>query len=226
MLKAAKSKWFERIFAVYNRNLLRRRFHSFRVRGLAGLANGSPAEPLIICANHSSWWDGLAAFELSRAAGLDAYVMMEEKQLKDLSLFRKLGAFSVVREDARRAYGSVKYAAGLLKADPGRTLWIFPQGEIAPYGRRPLGFYHGISKVIELAGPCRVACAAMRYEFFGDHKPEIAVKIGAASKASAEGRAAVKSLTAGLESSLQDEMDRLQDDLLSGDFREYREILR
>ena len=100
MLTAKKSAVFERVFAVYNRNLLNRRFHSLNVCGLENLTERNAQLPLIIYANHSSWWDGLAAFEISRAARLDSYMMMEEKQLKKLFPFRLLGAFSVVREKA------------------------------------------------------------------------------------------------------------------------------
>lgn len=173
MLKAAKNRWFESLFAVYNTNLLRRRFHSFRFRGLDNLTNPRSGLPLIIFANHSSWWDGLAAFQISRAGGLDSYVMMEERHLRRYFLFRGLGAFSIVREDPRAAYRSLEYASGLLREDGGRSLWMFPQGKIVPAGRRPLGFYPGIAKLLEMTGPCRVVPVVFRYEFEGDFKPSV-----------------------------------------------------
>ena len=115
MLKANKSAWFEKIFAVYNRNLFKRRFHSLHVSGMEFLDKKDAEIPLIIYANHSGWWDGLVVFEICRQAKLDFYVMMEEKQLKNLFLFRKLGAFSVVRENARKAMESINYAVELLE---------------------------------------------------------------------------------------------------------------
>src|SRR5215210_7489129 len=101
MLEANKSLWFEKIFGVYNRNLFKRRFNSLQVSGLNLLKEKEDKTPLIIYANHSSWWDGLVAFQISFQCGLDSYIMMEEKHLKKLRLFRKLGAFSIVRENAR-----------------------------------------------------------------------------------------------------------------------------
>ncbi len=87
MLKANKSFWFEKIYAVYNRNLFNRRFNSLQVSGLKFLKDKEEKMPLIIYANHSSWWDGLTAFQISRQAGLDSFIMMEEMQLKNCRFF-------------------------------------------------------------------------------------------------------------------------------------------
>ena len=178
MLTAEKSRWFEKLYAAYNRNLLKRRFNSLRVCGLEHITAKNPQTPLIVYANHSSWWDGIAAFQISQAAKLDFFVMMEEKQLKNLFLFRRLGAFSVVRENPRSAVESLNYAANLLKTDAHRTLWIFPQGETLPNDSRPLRFYRGFAKIAEKTGRCSMSAAAIRYEFLGNYKPDIFVKIG------------------------------------------------
>jgi 1-acyl-sn-glycerol-3-phosphate acyltransferase len=177
MLEANKSIWFEKIFAVYNRNLLNRRFNSLQVSGLKLLQNKKEKEPLIIYANHSSWWDGLVAFQISHHTGLDSYIMMEEKQLKKLPLFRKLGAFSIIRENGREALKSINYATQLLRQDTARTLWIFPQGEIMPNDFRPFRFYNGLARIILSLEKCSVCSLAIRYEFLSEYKPDIFVKI-------------------------------------------------
>jgi chlorobactene lauroyltransferase len=229
MLEARKSRWFEEIFAVYNRNLLRRRFHSLRVSGLDFLRNRNDALPLLVYANHSSWWDGLVAFELSRVARLDSFMMMEEKQLKKLFLFRRLGAFSVVRENPRKALKSIEYAANLLKENPPphrRTLWIFPQGEILPNDKRPLNFYGGVSRLIEKAG-CAVAGApfAIRYEFLDEFKPEIFVKIGAPQLIPVDKTFDAKALTGAFERRLTETLDALKSDVTAKAFDDYEKIV-
>ena len=95
MLTAKKSAWFEKVFAIYCRHLFKRKFHAFRVLGFDLFGQIDKSLPLVIYCNHSSWWDGLVAFEISNRLKMDSFVMMEEKQLKNLPLFRKLGAFSV-----------------------------------------------------------------------------------------------------------------------------------
>lgn len=180
MLKANKSRLFETLFAVYNRNLFRRRFAALRVQGIENLQNRESDLPLVLYANHSSWWDGLVAFEIGRAARLDHFLMMEEKQLKQLFLFRRLGAFSVVRENPRQSLRSINYAVEILKEKPNRALWIFPQGEILPNEARPLRFYQGLARIVEKTGECIAVPVAMRYEFLGKFKPAAFAKIGKA----------------------------------------------
>ena len=224
MLKANKSRVFEEIFALYNRNLLRRRFQGFHIDGLRFLQVKDEESPLIVYANHSSWWDGLVAFEISRLAGLDAFIMMEEKQLRKLFLFRLLGAFSVVRDVPREAARSIAYAVELLQEKPQRTLWIFPQGEILPNDARPLGFYRGLAKIVEKTGRCQVACLALRYEFLGGYKPEVFVKIGR-PKPQDSGRVnSAKSLTDDFAEELTAILDQLKDEVISGKIADYERV--
>lgn len=177
MLVAKKSRWFEEIFAVYNRNLIKRRFHSLSVSGFENLQEKTDETPLLIYANHTSWWDGLIAFELSRKARLDSFLMMEEENLRRLFLFRKLGVFSVSKKP-RITIESLNYAADLLKTDSKRAVWIFPQGKIFPNDARPIRFYKGAAKIIEKVGKCLSLPVTFRYEHLGNFKPEIFVKIG------------------------------------------------
>jgi 1-acyl-sn-glycerol-3-phosphate acyltransferase len=223
MLEAKKSRWFEEIFAVYSRNLFRRRFRSLNVSGLDFLRNLN--QPLLVYANHSSWWDGFVAFRISRAARLDSFLMMEEKQLKKLSAFRRLGAFSVVREKPREAAKSIGYAANLLKENSNRTLWIFPQGEILPNDERPLNFYHGVARIIEKVGGGFAAPLAIRYEFRGEFKPEIFVKIGEPQLIATAKNFDAKTLTGQFEQILTAVLDELKNDVLTANLQNYKNIL-
>ncbi len=220
MLEAKKSQWFERIFQIYNRNLLKRRFHSIRV---LGLDNFVKVNSNIIYANHSSWWDGLIAFEISKALRADSFIMMEEKQLRNLSLFRRLGAFSVVRENPRQAVKSLNYAVNLLKEKPSRTLWIFPQGKILPNDSRPILFYNGLARIIERVADCSAVPLAIRYEFLNEYKPEIFVKIGESDSFN-EIDFNSKKLTRNFESRISKTLDELKNDVVSQNFANYKKI--
>lgn len=225
MLEAYKSRVFEEIFAVYNRQLLKRRFHSFHVSGLDFLLNKPLNLPLIIYCNHSSWWDGLLAFQLSRNANLNSFVMMEEKHLKRLFLFRRLGAFSVVREKPKQALQSINYAARLLLDNPKRTLWIFPQGEILPNDLRPISFFGGLSKIIEKVKNCSVASLSMRYEFLGEYKPQIFVRIEKPENISIAAKPEIKQMTADFAEKLTKNLDQLKTDVINQNFEGYINIL-
>lgn len=221
MLEASKSKLFEKLFSFYNTNLLKRRFHSFQIKGLANLLERDTSLPLIIYANHSSWWDGLAAFQISQKAKLDIFVMMEEKQLKSLFLFRKLGAFSVDRENNRSAVKSLKYAIKLLSGS-NSTLWIFPQGKILPNDIRPFHFYRGIQKIIQELDRCLAVSITFRYEFLNEYKPQLFANIGIPEEYCSENFSMDKNH---FPNKTSIGLDELKNDILLNQFDEYEEII-
>lgn len=178
MITAQKSRLFEKIFLAYTKNLFWRRFKKLKITGLENLHERDQNLPLILYANHSSWWDPLVAFVINQEAGLDAFGMMEEKNLQKLKFFRRIGAFSVVRENPREAVKGIRYIVQLLKEKPNRAVWIFPQGEIQPSQIRPLKFYNGAAKIIQQTGKCFAAPVAMRYEFREDFKPVAFAQVG------------------------------------------------
>jgi 1-acyl-sn-glycerol-3-phosphate acyltransferase len=224
MLKANKSRLFETLFAVYNRNLFRRRFAALRVQGIENLQNRKSNLPLVLYANHSSWWDGLVAFEIGHAARLDHFLMMEEKQLKQLFLFRRLGAFSVVRQNPRKSLRSINYTVEILKEKPNRALWIFPQGEILPNDARPLHFYQGLARIVEKTGECLAVPVAMRYEFLGEFKPAAFVKIGRV-EVFANGKNA-KQLTEGFSTQLTEALDELKTKIAAEKLNDFTDLLK
>ena len=225
MLEAKKSALFEKIFAVYNRSLFRRRFNSLQISGLNFIKKTEENSPLLIYANHSSWWDGLVACEIARRARLDSFVMMEEKQLRKLRFFRWLGAFSVVREKPRQALKSIAYASAILREKPNRAVWIFPQGEIFPNDIRPLRFFNGLTKIIEKTGDCRAVPIAMRYEFLGEFKPDIFIKIGAPELIKIDENFRYKSLTESFEKQLTETLNDLKTQILFEKTDDYRNLI-
>ncbi|HEX8493708.1 MAG TPA: lysophospholipid acyltransferase family protein [Pyrinomonadaceae bacterium] len=224
MLTARKSGWFERVFAIYNRSLIARRFEGLRVAGLEHLREREQDVPLLLYANHSSWWDGLAAFQLGHVCGLEQYAMMEERQLREYPFHRKLGAFGVVRENAREAVRSIEYAGGLLKKT-GRTLWIFPQGLTLPNDVRPLLLYAGAARIVERVGLADTAPVAIRYEFLEDYRPEALVRVGPVSRVAVEENFSAKQLTGIFTERLTNALDAVRADIIAGDLDGYEEIV-
>lgn len=181
--------------------------------------------PILIYANHPSWWDGYMAFVLAdehwRCAG---YLMMEEAQLVRYGFFRYCGVFSVDRHDPREGMRSIAYAATLLKNHPGRVLWIFPQGAITPNDRRPLTTYSGAAHIAKRAAPVRCIPMALRFEFFGEQRPEALIRLGASHIVA--DAADAKALHQELEQRLRVEVDQLREDTINGATASYRTILQ
>lgn len=181
--------------------------------------------PILIYANHPSWWDGYMAFLLAdehwRCAG---YLMMEEAQLARYGFFRYCGVFSVDRGDPREAMRSVAYAATLLSHRPGRVLWIFPQGEITPNDRRPLTTYSGAAHIAKRAASVRCLPMALRFEFLGEQRPEALIRLGPSHVVA--GDTDVKALHHEMDQRLLAEVDQLREDTIKGATASYRTILQ
>ncbi|HZU02608.1 MAG TPA: hypothetical protein VFA10_23270, partial [Ktedonobacteraceae bacterium] len=86
---------------------LRKYFDRVLFRMRTERAEEQASLPLIICANHSSWWDGYVAAVVERALSVDTYLMMEEAQLSRYFFFRWAGCFSVNRHNPRSALQSL-----------------------------------------------------------------------------------------------------------------------
>ncbi len=225
MLPANKQKWFERIFAVYNRNLIWRNFSAWRVANFEFFEQRDRQIPLLVYANHSSWWDGLFAFQLCWEAKADIYAMMEEKNLLEHKFHRKLGAFSVIRENPRDAVKSINYAAEILREKENRLVWIFPQGKISPNDTRPIGFFNGLSRIVEKVGRIETVPLAFRYEFLGEYKAEMLTKIGKSEIIEVDKNFNAKRQTEIFAENLTETLDEIGKDILANDFNKYRTLI-
>jgi 1-acyl-sn-glycerol-3-phosphate acyltransferase len=122
MLKARKSRPFDQLFLHYNQSwLLRRHFHFVGIRGKLDAGDGGG---VLYVMNHSSWWDGLLAYQAfrTRASG-DHYVMMAERQLRQFKFFCRLGAYSIDKSTPQAMIASLRYTVRLLQE--GKRVWIW-----------------------------------------------------------------------------------------------------
>ncbi|MCC8087744.1 MAG: lysophospholipid acyltransferase family protein [Rikenellaceae bacterium] len=113
----------------------------------------SPAEagdyPLLMLANHFSWWDGFIQYRLnSQIFGRKLYVMMLEEQLRKHIIMNRCGCFSI-RKSSRSMIDSMKYASGLM-TDPKNMVLIFPQGEIGSLYHDRIRFQSGVQYLMKL----------------------------------------------------------------------------
>lgn len=209
------------IYRTLVRPSLRRSFNRIALSAPSG--EQWPDLPLLCYSNHVSWWDGYLAFFLTRERWhLDSYLMMEEPQLRRYRFFQRCGCFSVDRHDPREGLRSVVYAAHLLHKRPGRVLWIFPQGEITPNDRRPIRTYAGAAHIARRTTPVCCVPVALRFEFFGEQRPDALVRIGPPHIVE-DGD--VKAIHAEMDRRLLDEVDGLRLDTLNGATKAYRTVM-
>ncbi len=199
----------------------------FRMRG--SYPEEQRGLPLIICANHSSWWDGYVAVLVERYLNVDGYLMMEEAQLRRYFFFTWAGCFSVDRHNARSAMESVQYAAHLLKQRPGRMVWLFPQGEIQPNDFRPLTFFSGAAHIARLTSPSLLCPLAIRIEHLAEQRPDLFISMGeplliTPEEASKPGFS--KRYTREMEQRVTHELDQLHNDVTASNLAGFTPLLR
>ncbi|MBU3700361.1 MAG: hypothetical protein FGM33_10210 [Candidatus Kapabacteria bacterium] len=153
---------------------LRRHFSRGFIAGeehLESVKDAVDGIPTIIVSTHGSWWDAAAAITIAFCRhSLDMDGMMEYRQLSRYRFFSRLGIFSVIREDAKSAMKSLRYAAGRIRGT-NRILWMYPQGELIHQDVDRIDCEPGVGILTHLVGPCRILPVAMRYEMLREQRP-------------------------------------------------------
>ncbi len=181
--------------------------------------------PLILYCTHGGWWDAAATIVLSlRILHLDAYGMMEDKQLEKYRFFRKIGMFSVNRSDPRSALSSLHYCADLLR-NTSQSLWIFPQGQLVPQDHRPIVCESGIGILAKLLGEAYFVPVALRYDFLREQRPEMFVRIGTPDYIVWDKDKSVRAITEFFTQRLTQEWDVLHHDIHGQTNQDYRIFL-
>lgn len=197
-----KSAWFTRFFARHAQGRIRRTFGRVLVAGLPELREVTARQPVLVIANHTTWWDPLVAIWLTNfELDVDSYAMMDATNLRRLPFFEKVGAFGVDRADPKSGAAAVRAAARLL-ARPGRLVWIYPEGEErSPHAA--LALERGAAAVARVARDAVVVPIATRFVFAAEEAPELWIDVGAPLPAERDLAIAVerqtRAIAAGLE---------------------------
>lgn len=172
MIRAQRSGWRSALARWYVRAKVRGFFRGVWARGPAPAADIS----LLAYANHPGFWDGFILQALAERWGLEPYCMVEEQNLLRFPFLARLGAFSIRPGDAGSSRESFRYACQLLER-PGRVLFVFPEGRLAPWAGGPLELRRGFEVLARRSGvPC--VPVALRYAFFESERPDALVSVG------------------------------------------------
>jgi 1-acyl-sn-glycerol-3-phosphate acyltransferase len=213
VIAARKSPLFTRWFAGHAERRIFGAFSEVRACGLDELARCAAERPVLVVSNHTAWWDPLLILYLAvRVLRLDAYAMMDAKNLRSHPFFGKVGAFGVDLDDPADGARAIRYGAKLLDR-PGRLVWVFPQGREVPVTARPLGFRRGSAEIARVAKGACVVPAALRYEQGGHPQPGIYVAFGAPIEPDRE----VARATRTQEDGVAIQLGRIDAALISGD---------
>ncbi len=171
MIKAKHNKALVLFFDILFMFLIRKNFRKMQIIHDLGPDKG----PVLLIANHFSWWDGFIAQRVNNLVfKRKMHVMMLEEELQERPFLRKLGAFSI-RKGSRGALDSLHYASEILTR-PQNLLLLFPQGRFESTHRYPVNFEKGWFRILEKApANTRIVFMASLCDYFEYRKPSLNV---------------------------------------------------
>jgi 1-acyl-sn-glycerol-3-phosphate acyltransferase len=135
--------------------------------------------PLILCGNHSYEWDAmLVAYIAEILLKRDCFAMVKSTSMQRYKFLRTVGCFEMDASDPYKANASISYAANLIRDQEKRSLIIFPQGDIQPWGKRPLGFQPGFSYVARKIKNGAVLPIGIKFERVVSNHPNVFISVG------------------------------------------------
>lgn len=173
-IPAKESPIFIKVFRLYTKLLFKRRFKKVWLK--------QEYEPCSQCKtvyflNHHSWWDGLIPLMLNEYRfRQQARAIMEDKQMKTYPLFQKIGAFSIDRDNPRKAISSLRYALESFKRDKA-SLFIYPEGTITPVGSK-MNFEDGLAWLHDKLMDVDFVPVGVHMHTIRHDKPELYLHVG------------------------------------------------
>ncbi len=167
--------WFFRYIA---RIYFRGHFTAVRISNAHHLASADSG-PLIVYANHASWWDPMIevilAYRLMRSR--NHYAPMNLIGLERHSILKKIGVFGIDKGTARGGLIFLRTSLAIL-AQKG-VIWLTPQSRFADARERPLNFSRGIAQLAtRCTGGCTLVPLAVEYVFWDERRPEALIHVG------------------------------------------------
>ncbi len=225
MIPAGKPAFYAPYAARYVRRYLERSFHAIHLLGEPPNLADDGHTPLLVCLNHSSWWDVMVPCYLEDLYfHWERYGVMDEEQLKRYRLFSGLGMIGVDRATLQGAREFLDYAEGLLNNER-RALWLTPQGAmLSPYVR-PMRFQPGVAHLAQRLGRFHLLRIALNYEFWDEKRPEAFVSFSPIELIEAGKEFNRKEFLHRQESALSSQLDTLLTAVQSRDHSQFQTIL-
>ncbi len=173
ILKAKHHKIIFGFFKWYTNRQIKKHFAGVNIVGQFNDKN----MPILLVANHISWWDGFWALYVNQKIfKRNFYFMMLYQHLKKHWYFNYCGGFSV-KKNSKSIIQTIDYTVGLLKNFKNLVL-VFPQGKINSMHNNNFIFDAGIYHILKKAGSnVQVIFLAFFIDYLSQKKPTLTVYI-------------------------------------------------
>ncbi|MEM0927183.1 MAG: lysophospholipid acyltransferase family protein [Planctomycetota bacterium] len=167
------AKWFIDGFHRFLRRYLRRHFHCIAVdRASRPVSETGGERPLILFANHPSWWDPLIAQYLNRTLfdNRTFYAPIDAEALEQYKVFERLGFFGVRLSSKSGAAAFLANSRDVLDR-PSAALWITPEGQFSDVRDHTTPLMPGLAHLCHRSDDADVMAVALEYAFWDERLP-------------------------------------------------------
>ncbi|TWU17683.1 hypothetical protein Pla52o_48980 [Novipirellula galeiformis] len=178
--RPAVSGWLQEGFHRFLTPYLRRHFHSIAItRDSWNVSLIPEQEPLVVIANHPSWWDPLAAHYLNRRLfpQRQFFAPIDAAALEQYRVFAKLGFYGVTMNSTAGATAFLQQSRAILMSQ-GTSLWLTPEGRFADVRDHAATLMPGTAHLCSRMQHGWVLPIALEYAFWEERLPECLCKIG------------------------------------------------
>jgi len=177
MIVSRRKEIVFRFVLFWVRRALRKHFHAIHLEGLEHLQAVPLSQPVIIVANHHTWWDGFFAALLAGETPLRKYhVVQEERHLQRYLFFRYAGVFGIDLSRPAASLPGLRHALQIL-AQPRNVVWIFPEGLLTS-PTAPFQIRGGAELLAKKSGAAILPCY-LRVAGRGESRPAALIRLGA-----------------------------------------------
>jgi len=216
---ALRSERMMRFFDVAFARSLAGSFQALRVSRRA-TPDYPAGRPLVLLANHPSWWDAVLFMLLLRRLfpGRPAFFPMDAVAFEKYRFMRRIGVFGVEQDQARGAVRFLRTAKQVVSHDPSHMLWMNAAGRFADVRERPVPLAAGALRLAEHVPPgALIGTLAFEYTHWTEKRGEALAAFGPAVPAGELAAMDRASREARLRAMLTGTMDLLAEDAITRD---------
>ena len=219
--------WFQGGFHAFLGTYLCRNFHSISIsnEGWQPLVLTNDG-PLIVYANHPSWWDPLIAHFVNHTLfqPRQFYAPIDATALEKYRVFSKLGFYGVNLASHSGATAFLKQSCSILQ-HPATSLWITPEGRFCDCRDHGAAIMPGLPHLCSKLTRGTVVPMAMEVVFWEERLPECLIRFGSPLEPNAKSLAVKSQWLATLTDSLRQAQQQLAVDSIARDATKFTPIL-
>jgi len=176
-------KWLVDGFCWFTQRMIAKQFNAFGVqKELLDTASLHPYTPIIVYANHPSWWDPITAMLIRKAYFPDRvfYAPIDAIALEKYRIMSKLGFYGLQLETTAGAAEFLATTKRILETK-NSSIWITPEGRFTDARDHSQSFMPGLAHLAAKLPGVAFVPMALETTFWNESRPQLFARLGAAT---------------------------------------------